>query len=983
MRFRKLRKLNLTLLFACIGLASTGFASGNNKPVPPGGFIRNVGQFARTLEPGSARILFKMPAKGMDLYITDKGLSYLFRNLTHIPTDVENYQAPELSWSRIDMRLEGARITPEQMVCEVQHPAKITYYRGRNSVYQTEYNQRIRFVEVYAGIDWVIYFKGTQLKYDFELKAGADPALIRMKYAGDVHLLAKEKMRVLELDNAFGKIREGNLYCHDNQGNAIDCSYKISGRSVSILPEKPVQQNAWIIDPPLSWSSFLGGNGDDFATFLAQDSQENIVLAGYTYSSDIPVASAFQGSIAGDRDAFLSKFNSNGELLWSTYLGGLGVDNINCTRVNGSDEILVSGTTASSDFPVYAGSEGSYFQSSFGGGNSDAFVAKFSSAGARLWASFYGGSNQDSGNELTFDPQGNIYFTGATWSNDIPLLDLGGNSYFDGNVESQYSDAYVVKLNSSGVRVWASLYGGNNGDAGISLTTDAQGNLFIAGNTFSTNFNTKDAGSGAYFQPSLAGGLDIFILKFSPASDLLWATYYGGAGGDSRSSRIECDSRGKVYVVGRSNSASFPIMDVGNGSYLHTSLGGGIYNTPYIMRFDNNGRSEWSTFLSGNGTGWTYDVTIGSNDRVFITGETRAPDFVTLDRGDGTYYQSVRLGAGLIDDAFIMEFDKDAKLKWSTYLGGSNSDYGRCLTITPSNKLYVGGQAKSTDFPLLDPGGTTFYRGNLGSSQDMFIARFSSSETNLPDAQFTSVVACSGDTTFFTNTSTGNTNSWEWDFGDPASGLANTSSEQNPWHIFSSGGTFQVKLKVGNDLGQDSTTQQVQITQSVQASISGLDTVYCANHTTVTMTGTPPGGVYSGNGVTDSKFLPKEANTGMNLIVYTPPAGVCTKPAEIWVRVIDVEQCDPNALDETPLKGKIRLYPNPFDRDLQLLNEDANLNGEARLRLTGIRGELIWEGETQLQTGQQTLALPELAPGVYYLQIIQAKGQLTLPLIRM
>jgi PKD repeat protein len=960
----------------------------SNRPTQLKGFIRNVGQFDESVKDQALKILYKLPGQDVDIFITNTGLSYLFKE--NLQPDIRNeaHPSPVIKWSRIDLDFKEARISASNMVREEMVNSRLVYYRedSRGGTMIADLSRKIRFSDVYPGIDWVIYLQNNQVKYDFEVKPGSDPSLIQMHYRGDVHLKGNENNKMLELKNSLGILKEGELLCHDTSGNPVDCGYAIDGKKVRIVTSGMPAQGKLIIDPPLVWSTFAGGAADEIATTIASDASGNIIVSGYTNSANFPLTSGvFQGTLAGNNDVFVSKFSNTGALLWSTYFGGSANDNGFDVQIDEQGEILLVGSTASSNLPVDAGTQGGYFQQNYGGGNTDAFVAKFSASGSRLWATYYGGNNTDSGNSLAIDPQGNIYFTGATWSTGFPVQNPGGNAFYDGTVASTFSDAYLVKLSPTGSRVWATYYGGNNGDAGICLTTDLQGNVFVAGNTWSTDFNTLDAGSGAYYQPALAGGLDVFVLKFAPDASLKWATYYGGVSGDSRASSIACDSRGKVYVVGRTGSANFPVTDPGSGAYFHDQLGGNIWTTPYVMRFDNNGKTEWSTYLNGDGTGWTYDVEIGNNDQVFITGETRAPDFITLDRGNGSYFQAVNQG-NMKYDAFIMEFDPTSKLKWSTLLGGSGDDYGQCLAIDPYNNLFVAGYAKSADFPVINAGGNSYFSNTLsGGAQDMYITKFGSNTIVLPEAEFSQIIACSGDTTWFTDMSTGNPSGWEWNFGDPASAQLNTSADQNPWHIYNSGGTFNVQLKVSNVFGTDSLIKQVQVVQTVQGAITGLDTVYCNNHPSVLMTGSPAGGIFSGNGVSDNIFLPKEALPGMNLITYTPPSGTCVIPAEVWVRVKSDETCETGLFDfYSGRQGPLRVYPNPFGSMVQI-SAQIPYPINARFSLKGLRGEEIWSGQGKLIPGINEMpfgGIVFLSPGMYFLQADTEEGLFSVPLIK-
>lgn len=291
----------------------------------------------------------------------------------------------------------------------------------------------------------------------------------------------------------------------------------------------------------LIWSTLMGGGDDtneaENGRSLVMDANDNIYVCGYvTSSTNVATPGTYDVTYGGKGDAFLVKFNKDGNKIWGTYFSGLNKDRAHCLCLDPFGHVYFTGTAQTSKLFVSLG-----FQTKFGGGGTDAFIAKFDTSGHHIWSSYYGGGAGDHGRQIKCDGAGCVYFDG--WTNSVGTNVMSTPNGFQPNIGGGGNDGFIVKFNPAGHRIWGTYFGGNQVEILYGMTIDPQANIYVCGNSSSASgIASPDA-----FQPNLGGGQDAIIAKFDSAGQRIWSTYFGGTGYDD-SYDIQRDSSGMIYL---------------------------------------------------------------------------------------------------------------------------------------------------------------------------------------------------------------------------------------------------------------------------------------------------------------------------------------------------------------------------------------------------------------------------------------------------
>ncbi len=466
----------------------------------------------------------------------------------------------------------------------------------------------------------------------------------------------------------------------------------------------------------LTFSTYLGGSGFDGSQGsgsdqIVVDASGNSYVVGSTWSANFPTtAGAFQQSFNDSgSDGYVAKFDANGVLVWATYLGGSGYDYCSAVAVDGSGNVYVTGTTLG-DFPTTPGT----LEATWPGGYETTFVAELNATGSALvYSTFVGESAGESvGRAIKVDKEGDTYVAVETTATAAP-----GDQTTAGAFQPTYPggsyETYIAKLNPGGTAlIYATYLGGSTYDTPSDIALDASGDLYVAGDTRSTNFPTTP---GA-FQASNAGGVnpgdrstnwDTFVTKLNATgTEPIYSTYLGGSGFEQMAG-LALDASGDAEVVGQTYSTDFPTANA-----IQPTLRG--ISDAFVTKLNTTGTALiYSTYLGGSGADSAYAVAVDSAGNTYVAGYTGSADFPTVNP-----LQAANAGGY---DAFAAQLSPSgAALLVSTYLGGSGNDFCQGAAIDASGDIYLTGQISSSDFPITQG---AFQQTYGGGASDAFVAK--------------------------------------------------------------------------------------------------------------------------------------------------------------------------------------------------------------------------------------------------------------------
>ena len=689
--FMKRGAIALYVLLECLSAATARKASFPTNPalrfepsVAPGEFVARGDRFAAAVRSAEARMILRSSDRAKDRVIR--------------------------------LGLEGARADQPGVGLGLL-TGRSHYFLGDSpDQWRRDVSQysRVRFPNVYPGIDVVYYGNGGELEYDMIVSPGADPSCIRLRLEGANKLVIGSRGDlVLHLED--GEIRHRRPVAYqvvNGVRRAVAARYQMRPDG-SIAIRTGAWDRTWplVIDPVLSHASYLGGNGLEGTPRVATDTAGNVYVFGSTFSHNFPSTPGVpQPNLAADVDVFIAKFNPAGSLVYSTFLGGARGELPRGIAVDAIGTVYLTGDTDSINLPIknalQPGNRG-------GAGGLDAFVGKLSAAGSDfLYLTYLGGTRDDTPQGIAIDTAGNAYITGLTFSDNFPATPGAFQTTLRG-----FLGGFVTKINPSGSALAYSTYlSGSRTDAPGGIAVDATGAAYIVGDTASLDYPVTPG----VIQTTTRGGInvrtDVFVTKLNQAgSALVYSTYLGGSG-DDFGLGIAIDAAGNAYVTGQTASAFFPLTA---GAAQNTLSG---TTDAFVTKLNPTATAMvYSTFLGGSRLESGLAIAVDASGNAIVAGLTTSDNFPAV-----AAFQSALRGT---QDAFIAKLNfSGTAVRQSSYLGGGRNDTPGGLALDGLGNAYVAGSTNSTDFPVTPRSFQGVYG---GGNADAFLAKIGVSDAEV------------------------------------------------------------------------------------------------------------------------------------------------------------------------------------------------------------------------------------------------------------
>lgn len=626
--------------------------------------LENKGQLSNSDGTPAGQVLYYMNTPKLDFFVTNNGITYVFKNgRTSADPDAitPDLRLPdpitEIDWHRVDVTPQNGKISSQQV--------KAVYSKADGGV--SIYNQNvsnginlqpiesITISNVYPGIDWQFIVSDDNLKYNFIVHNGADISEIKLLFEGQDKISLEQNKLIVS--TSLGSLTENEIESFTSKGKSIDVRPVLENNLLTYTVDQMPELGAdetLIIDPPLVWATYYGGSADDRALVMER--------------------------------------NANGFM-------------------------YVLARVASSIFPLLDQGGTSYYQGSFGG-VVDIAILKFTEDGVLSWATYYGGSGDDSPSNLFYNGA-ILMVVGTTASADFPTLNPGLGAYFDGTLNGT-RDGFIIAFSLGDTRIWSTYFGGSAVDD-VTDCTFKNMRLIITGQTTSADFPMLANGT-AYYDNTI-NNMDVYVSEFNNIFNLTWSTLYGGSDVDLYS-YCDIDSIGRLLITYQTASTDIPLNNTLAGSYSSGFVG--TYDQGITM-FNSSRELIWHTYVGGLAIDYANDVICDYKNQWIFTGVSSSTDFPVINSIGAGFYQATKSGAAGTYDATLMKFDSTGSMLYCSYYGGTAHDYGFGLTLDSTNNLYLVGSSQSLGLFTYNPNDGSYFDNSQNGGYDGFLVELDSS----------------------------------------------------------------------------------------------------------------------------------------------------------------------------------------------------------------------------------------------------------------
>ncbi|MFH1051118.1 MAG: T9SS type A sorting domain-containing protein [bacterium] len=678
------------------------------------GFIENKGQIKYPDGQRADEILYMFASQGMKIYIKKNSISYELyscadtrrqtadrhltkdnnRNFMLRQTDDELREPSIINSHRVDIEFVSANSSPT-VIAEDRCYEYYNFFNNNDEIKNVSIYRKIRIKDIYPGIDVIYYFAGDdrrsnqnskenhvlkdkgfsgyKFKYDLVVAPGVDLEKIRLIYKGADNIILSD---------------EGNLNIKTSEGEvaeSIPLAYYFN-EELGSRNEEP--SNVWEL---VKCSYAIVNNlEEDEKKFLKDNERE-------TLGNRQTTGKYFEIGFNIENRNKSKTLVIDPELFWGTYFGGNRYDYFTNVTLDSRDNIYAIGYTESSSQIATSGA----YQTSYAG-NWDAVLAKFNNQGRMVWATYYGGSQQDFGYSVVVNKEDKPYISGNTSSTSGMSTAGAYQETYGGGV----FDGFIAKFNTNGAREWGTYFGSSEVDVINSMALDSNKNLIIGGRTQS--FTGIASGNG--FQNYKEGLIDGFVVKFDSTMNRVWGTYFGGNDetGSEAVTGVAADRAGNVIFTGYTPCD----YSITNDKGFQPDYGGGSYDA-YIIKLYPSGSMHWGSYYGGSDDDFGRAVATYGNGNIYLVGTTRSYNNISSTGGHQQTFGGFR-------DAFIVKFDTYGERKWGTYYGGSNDDLGISVSKYGFDEVVVLGYTNSSSNIATSGEVQTSLRG----LEDAFAVRF-------------------------------------------------------------------------------------------------------------------------------------------------------------------------------------------------------------------------------------------------------------------